>query len=87
MGASDAKRDKPHPDPVLFALKDSGIAPAADVWFVGDTSIDIEAANATGCTPILYGDCTDDWINEGTHPYAAHALDHAALKALITSNS
>ncbi len=86
IGASDAARDKPHPDPVLLALKDSGISVGADVWFVGDTSIDIEVANATGCTPILYGDCTDDWINEGTHPYAAHALDHAALKALIEAN-
>jgi phosphoglycolate phosphatase len=87
VGASDAARDKPHADPVLLALKDSGITPAANVWFVGDTSIDIEVANATGCTPILYGDCTEDWINEGTHPYAAHVLDHSGLRELIVVSS
>lgn len=83
VGASDAARDKPHPDPVLLALRDSGISPAADVWFVGDTSIDIDCANATGCTPILFGDCTEDWINESTHPYAAHVPTHADFRALV----
>ena len=87
VGASDAARDKPHPDPVLLALKDSGVTPGADVWFMGDTSIDIEVANATGCTPILYGDCTEDWIDKGAHPFAAHVKDHQGLRALIAANS
>ncbi|HRJ11970.1 MAG TPA: HAD hydrolase-like protein [Alphaproteobacteria bacterium] len=53
VGAGDAKRDKPHGDPVLMALGASGIIPGPDVWFVGDTGMDMQTAYATGCTPIL----------------------------------
>lgn len=84
VGAGDAARDKPHAEPVLLALKDSGIAPAADVWFVGDTGVDLEVAQATGCTPILFGDfVTDGKIHDG-FSFAAHARDHHALQALIS---
>lgn len=88
IGASDAPRDKPHPDPVLLALRDSGIAPAADVWFVGDTGVDLGVAEATGATAILYGDheIHGDGATYDGHPYHAHARDHVALKALIVAN-
>lgn len=36
VGATDAEADKPHPAPVRLALAPSGLAPGADVWFVGD---------------------------------------------------
>lgn len=89
VGASDAARDKPHPDPVLLALRDSGITPAADVWFVGDTGVDLGVAEATGCTAILYGDhdFNGDASTYDGYPYHAHARNHAELKALITANS
>lgn len=83
IGSGDAARDKPHADPVLLALKDSGISPAGDVWFIGDTGIDLEAAKVTGCTPILYGDVALAHGEYEGFPVAAHVLDHAALKALI----
>ncbi|MDX2095262.1 MAG: HAD family hydrolase [Alphaproteobacteria bacterium] len=88
VGATDAPRDKPHPDPVLFALRDSGIAPAADVWFVGDTGADLGAAQATGCTPVLYGeqDVPETNGEYDGYPFAVHVRDHEALKALITAN-
>ncbi len=56
IGANDAARDKPHPDPVIMALKGSGIEPGEDVWFIGDSVTDVETAINTGCTPIFYGD-------------------------------
>lgn len=84
VGAGDATRDKPHADPVLLALKDTGIAPGADVWFIGDTGIDLECAKNTGCTPILYGEFTTDGKTHDGFPFAAHARDHRALKELIT---
>jgi phosphoglycolate phosphatase len=83
VGSSDAARDKPHPEPVHFALKDSGINAAANVWFVGDTTIDLEVAKATGCTPLLYGEVE---VKNGEYegfPVAAHVTDHAGLTALI----
>jgi phosphoglycolate phosphatase len=56
VGAGDAARDKPAPEPVRLALAPAGIAPGQDVWFVGDTATDIECAVAADCIPVLlYG--------------------------------
>jgi phosphoglycolate phosphatase len=85
VGASDAARDKPHPDPVLLALKDSGLAPAPDVWFIGDSGIDLECAKNTGCTPMLFGDFQPEHgLFEG-FAFAAHARNHQELLGLIVS--
>ncbi len=53
VGAGDAAADKPDPAPVHLALKESGIAAGADVWFIGDSHIDMLCAINAGCTPIL----------------------------------
>ena len=53
IGAGDAVRDKPDPAPVHLALQGSGIAPGADVWFVGDSHTDMACALNTGCTGVL----------------------------------
>ncbi len=90
VGADDAARDKPHADPVTLALKDSQIAPGPDVWFVGDSEIDLECAKNCGLTPIYYGpDATAEMIAEqhyGGFPFAAHVAGHEALKALIAAH-
>jgi phosphoglycolate phosphatase len=83
VGAGDAAYDKPNPAPVMLALDGSGINPAANVWFVGDTGVDLECAQATGCTPILFGDHA---VSGSTHEgffFAAHARDHSEMAALI----
>jgi len=56
VGSTDAVRDKPHADPVHLALKDSGITPNHNVWFIGDSEIDIECAHNLALTGILVGD-------------------------------
>src|SRR5262245_21136756 len=53
VGAADAARDKPAPDPVHLALDLSGIAAGPEVWFIGDTDIDMLCARNSGCTGIL----------------------------------
>jgi phosphoglycolate phosphatase len=53
VGANDAVRDKPAPEAVTLALEGSGVAPAPDVWFVGDTDIDMLCAANAGCLPVL----------------------------------
>lgn len=56
VGATDAESDKPTAAPAILAMKDSGIAPSHDVWFIGDTAIDIECAINSGCKPIFFGE-------------------------------
>lgn len=85
IGAGDAEADKPSPAPVLLALKDTKLTPGPDVWFVGDTGIDLETAKNTGCTAILYGDHVTDAGSYEGFPFAEHARDHAAMAALITA--
>jgi phosphoglycolate phosphatase len=53
VGAGDAARDKPAPDPGHMALKPSGLSPGGDIWFLGDTHVDLACATTSGCTPIL----------------------------------
>ena len=53
IGAGDADKDKPAPDPVTMALQDSGIGLGDEVWFVGDAKIDLECALNANCIPIL----------------------------------
>jgi len=55
-GAQDAPRDKPARDPVDFVLKTIALAANTDVWFVGDSAIDVACARNAGCTPVLIGD-------------------------------
>jgi phosphoglycolate phosphatase len=53
VGATDAVRDKPAVDAVEMALGDSGLAPGPEIWFVGDTDIDMLCAANAGCLPVL----------------------------------
>jgi phosphoglycolate phosphatase len=53
VGATDAVRDKPAVEPVVMALEGSGIAPGPEVWFVGDTWVDMECARNARCKAIL----------------------------------
>lgn len=85
VGSSDAARDKPHMEPVLLALKESGLTPGADIWFVGDSGIDLECCQNTGCTPILYGDFHPEGMMFEGFPFVAHARDHQQLTQLIAN--
>ncbi len=53
VGASDAVHDKPAVEAVALALADSGLAPGPEVWFVGDTDIDMQCALNAGCRAVL----------------------------------
>ena len=55
VGANDAQVDKPAPDPIFLALRDSGVQAGRNVWYVGDAVIDLECANNAGCVAVLIG--------------------------------
>ena len=89
VGANDAAADKPSPAPVLMALEGSGITPDKDVWFIGDSVIDLECAKNAGCSGIIYGDITSeglgapkDGLYEG-FPYLFQAMNHKELLAWV----
>jgi phosphoglycolate phosphatase len=82
IGSQDAQRDKPEPEPVILALKDTGIE-TKDVWFIGDSDVDIVCANNTGCTPILFG---DNALVLQTMPDVTNVADHRQLIELIKTH-
>jgi len=57
IGSMDAKKDKPAKDPVLLAMQDGPKLgdpwSPEDIWFVGDTDIDMECAINANCLPVL----------------------------------
>jgi phosphoglycolate phosphatase len=54
VGADEAARNKPAPDPIFLALERLEYKGETErVWFVGDTITDMDAAKAAGC-PRLY---------------------------------
>ncbi len=72
VGAADAAADKPDPAPIHLALAGSGIAAGPEVWYVGDTAIDVECALNAGCVPVLLGPARPDDVEFDRHkPQAA----------------
>lgn len=55
LGAGDAPKDKPDPIVVNIALSSIDATPGQDVWFMGDTDVDLICAERSGCWPILVG--------------------------------
>ena len=56
--ADDVERSKPHPDALLEALDELGVA-AGDAIYVGDTTVDLEMAEAAGTPFVAVGDDDD----------------------------
>jgi phosphoglycolate phosphatase len=79
IGSGDTGHDKPSPEPVTILLKDTGIAPQ-DVWFVGDSVVDVECARASGCLAVFYGNRFQyDGGKVTLDAHERHAPDHATF--------
>lgn len=68
IGAGDAQADKPDPAPILMALRQMGHSPTRNVWYIGDTALDMQAARAAGVTAVLIGDALHDGGVEQAEP-------------------
>lgn len=77
VGSNDAPNDKPHPDPVYMALEGSGLQAGDEIWFVGDTTVDLECAKNTSCVPILYGEVEAETV-DGKLVYQGFDVHHHA---------
>lgn len=53
VGAEDAEADKPDPASVRLALDGTGLDLGRDVWFIGDSPVDILCADKSGCSSVL----------------------------------
>ncbi len=71
IGAGYTSQDKPAAEPLLEALRLSGLEPGQDVWYVGDSETDMLTAEAAGCSAVLVRHHHD---NE--HLIASHAPSH-----------
>lgn len=83
VGANDAARDKPAVEPVDLALSAGPHRRGPDVWFVGDTAIDIECARNAGCTAVLIRSEPLDGEEFARHPPALHVGSCRALFDLV----
>jgi phosphoglycolate phosphatase len=85
VGAGDAAADKPSPEPIYMALKEMGFSPGRDIWYLGDTALDMQAARAAGVTAVLVGDAAHDGgvelASPDLHVHSAYELA-AWLKSL-----
>lgn len=79
VGAGDAKKDKPDPAPVMLALKNAGISNDYNIWFLGDTDVDLLCARHSQCHSILLrrqAPASDEFL---TAPPKWHFKDCQAL--------
>jgi phosphoglycolate phosphatase len=83
VGATDAPRDKPAPDPVTIALSGAGLQPGDPIWFVGDTVVDLQCAHATGCIPVLVRAQAPGPDEFSAYPPRLHVRNVRALGALM----
>lgn len=84
VGAGDARADKPDPAPLLLALARLRLPPSAQVWYVGDTALDMQAARAAGCRAVLLGEAAHDGGVTAAQPDARFADGHALAAHLLS---
>lgn len=85
VGAQDAPRDKPAPDPIHLALQQSGVVAGRDVWFVGDAPIDVVCGRGAGCSTVFVGVPPPATAGNVDVPDAVVA-DCRALSALVRAS-
>jgi len=85
VGAADAPVDKPAVEPVDLALAGSGVARGREVWFIGDTDIDMTCAANAGCLPVLLRREPPHEDEFGQAPPALHLPDCDGLRAHLHS--
>ena len=75
LGSQDAPKDKPAADPIHMALEGTGVAAGPSVWFVGDSVVDLAAAHAARCVPVLIHPDDPPPEDFSDCPPAAHLFD------------
>ncbi len=58
IGSGDLERDKPCPSVVNNSLMNTGVDKGKNIWFIGDSIVDMTCANQTGCLAVLVHNAT-----------------------------
>lgn len=82
VGAGDAPQDKPEPESVIHVLSALGFQPGPDIWFYGDSAVDMQCAASTGCTGILFEENAQPETVKKWPP-AARCASHAEFVTLL----
>ncbi len=86
VGATDAAKDKPFKEPLLFSLEKTLIKEKdfGEVWMIGDSATDIEAAFNTGVIPVLFGHAdVSKYLEKGDiYTINSHPEWHLLIKKL-----
>ena len=82
VGAEDAPADKPAPAAMALTLEGVGVTAGAEVWYVGDTGIDVTCARNASCVAVIVSpDPPRDGDQARTPDY--QVADHAGLQDLL----
>ena len=78
VGAGEASRDKPHPDPLLMAVDGNSLK---DILYIGDTETDLKCAQAAGCDAalILRGRTLDHLITAYSPTHVMENLENIEI--------
>jgi phosphoglycolate phosphatase len=74
IGSGDTSEDKPSGGPLLHALSQKNLAPSEDIWFVGDSVVDMMCAHHAGCTPVSVGPQADAFAHPKIKAQNCHGL-------------
>lgn len=85
IGAGDAEKDKPNIEHVHKALEGSGIAAGPDVWFIGDSHVDMLCAKNGNMTGILIETKLPPEEALAAAPPACRIKDHRLFMEFINS--
>ena len=80
-GREHVENPKPHPEPILKTLDQMNIEKTSNIWMIGDTHLDIIAANCAGINSVavLCGYGKEEELKEHTHFIANTSLDAVKL--------
>lgn len=85
IGAGDAAKDKPSPEPVSLAMAGMPLRPGPDVWFVGDSGVDMQIGWATGTIPVLVAPAGKIGPEFEDHPPVARFDNLSDLREFLTA--
>lgn len=85
-GREHVENPKPHPEPIHKTLELMNITQTSDIWMIGDTELDLIAANSAGvnCIGVLSGYGKEEKLKEYTSYVVNNSLEAVKLIKELT---